>query len=128
MRWHLYRPPHEPGFRLTLVDIVLLGGAFLLSWSGKGAFSDNSLFLIPGYVGLSFFLFCNVFRIGNRLEAFWYLPFAVLSIYGLQQPEIYWLLVLGICEPLRGALICYRIRKGGYVGIFSGWLSARGSA
>jgi len=117
MRWHLYRVRHEPGFRLNAIDITLLVGVCFLSWLGRGYFSDHYLYLIPAYAGLSFFLFCNVFRIGNHIEAVWYLPFVVLSIYGLQRPGIYWPLVLGLCEPLRVALIVYRVRKGGYVGI-----------
>ena len=118
MRWHLYRPRHEPGFRLTMIDIMVLGMVCLLCWLGKEAFSGHHIYLIPLYVGFSFFLFCNVIRIGNQLEVFWYIPFVVLSIYGLNRPEIYWALVLSVCEPLRGALIIYRLRQGNYVGVF----------
>jgi len=103
---------------LNLIDIAILISVSLLSWFGSDAFSDHYLYLIPIYVGFSFFLFCNVFRIGNRLEPIWYVPFVLLTLYGLARPEIYWLLILGVCEPLRIALILYRIRKGDYVGAF----------
>ena len=36
---------------------------------------DSNMYWLPPYVGLSFFLFCNVFRIGSRMEIFWYMPF-----------------------------------------------------
>jgi len=113
---------HEAGFRLNLVDIMLLTVVGLLSWFGREALSDpfaeHHQYLIPVYVGLSFFLCCNVFRIGNRLEAIWYIPFVGLSLYGLTRPDIYWLLVLGVCEPLRAMLVAYRISKGNYAGAF----------
>ncbi len=118
MRWHTHGICHEPGFRLSLIDLLMLVSVGLLSWLGRDAFTAHFIYLIPVYVGGSFFLFCNVFRIGNRLEACWYIPFVALSLYGLTRPDLYWLLVLGVCEPLRILLVIYRLRKGGYVGIF----------
>lgn len=125
MRWHPYKIRREPGFRLNMIDIMVLSIIGLLSWLAREPFSAHYLYLIPIYVGSSFFLFCNVFRIGNRLEPLWYIPFMVLTLYGLiQQPEAYWLLVLGVCEPLRVGLIVYRVRQGHYVGAFYRQLAA----
>ena len=118
MRWHPYKVRRDPGFRLNLIDITVLCGMCLLSWLGREAFADHYLYLLPVYVGISFFSFCNVFRIGNRLEPVWYVPFLALTLYGLTKPEIFWLLVLGVCEPLRIGLVVYRISKGNYVGAF----------
>jgi len=118
MRWHIYKSRHEPGFRLNLIDIMVLVSVCLLSWFGREIFSDHYLYLIPVYIGVSFFLFCSVFRIGNRLEPIWYIPFILLTLYGLTRPEIYWLLVLAICEPLRVVLVVYHIRRGKHVGAF----------
>ncbi len=118
MRWHTYKVEREPSFRLTLVDLTVLALIALLSWFGREVFVEHHLYLLPVYVGLSFFTFCNVFRIGNALEAFWYVPFVVLTLYGLTRPEIFWPLILGVCEPLRVALVVYRVRRGQYVGVF----------
>lgn len=118
MRWHPYKISREPGFRLNMIDIMVLSIVCLLSWLGREAFSDHYLYLIPVYVGISFFLFCNVIRIGNRLEPIWYIPFIALTLYGLTRPELYWVLVLGVCEPLRVGLVIYRLRQGNYVGAF----------
>lgn len=118
MRWHIYKSRHEPGFRLNMVDIAMLVSVSLISWYAGQAFADHYLHLIPLYVGLSFFFFCNIVRIGNHLEPFWYVPFVLLTLYGLTRPEIYWLLVLGVCEPIRVALVIYRIRQGNYKGAF----------
>jgi len=64
----------EPGFRLNLIDIGLIACLILVTWLLHPIFQEGWLFLLPLYIGLSFFLFCNVFRIGNWLEPFWYIP------------------------------------------------------
>jgi hypothetical protein len=122
MKWHIYKVSREPGFRLNMIDIIVVLLVFLLTLYARPIFLDNFLYLLPAYVALSFFLFCNVFRIGNKLEPFWYIPFMLLTLYGLTRPDIFWLLVLGVCEPLRIGLIIYHIRNRKYVGAFYGQL------
>jgi len=119
MRLRLFSTQREPGFRLSLQDLLVLaalGGAS--AWMRRSV-PVHGLWLLPAYVGVSFFLFCNVFRVGNRTEAFWYVPFVVSVAAGLAQPDRLWWIVLGVCEPIRVAVILYRVLKGPYVGIFS---------
>jgi hypothetical protein len=109
-----------PGFRFDLIDaglILLLVG---VSIGIYGLLPDGSASLIPLYLGLSFFLFCNVFRIGNRLEAIWYVPFAVIAAGSILcgNLTLFWILVASVLEPLKWVLIAYRIWRGPYRGIF----------
>lgn len=101
-----------------MIDIMVLVSVCLLSRFAREAFSDHYLYLIPIYVGISFFLFCNIFRIGNKLEIVWYIPFVLLTLHGMTDTDNYWLIVLAVCEPIRFALIACRLRKGKYVGAF----------
>ena len=114
MKLLTFKIQHEPGFRLNLTDLILL--VILMVFSGFifTVTRDRGLYLLPLYIGLSFFLFCNVFRIGNRLEAFWYVPFIILFLSGFYFMENFWPLILLVCEPLKAALIIVRIRRGGY--------------
>ncbi len=102
-----------PGFRFNLVDLIFI---FILFGVSAGIFvwsADLSICLIPLYLGGSFFLFCNVFRIGNRLEPFWYVPFALAVLYSVYVEDLwlFWLIVIFFLEPLKWVLILYRIKK-----------------
>ncbi|MBW2193044.1 MAG: hypothetical protein JRF27_04555 [Deltaproteobacteria bacterium] len=94
--------------------LFLIWASYFLYRLNPGGF----FFLVPLYVGLSFFMFCNLFRIGNRLESVWYVPFVIITLICLNRPDIYWKRILIICEPLKIGLVIYRIKKGGYTGIF----------
>jgi len=118
MKWLISRIQREPGFRFNLIDLVLILALAAVCVGWYNLFDDNHLYLLPLYVGGSFFLFCNVFRIGNRLEAPWYLAFVALAAYGMRRQEFPWLMVLGVCEAIKWGLIAWRIRRGGYVGAF----------
>ena len=118
MKWLTFEVQREPGFRFNLIDLALILALAAASAGWYSLFDYNYLYLLPLYVGASFFLFCNVFRIGNGLEAPWYLVFVVLAGYGLRQEEFPWLLVLGPCETVKWGLIAWRIRRGAYVGAF----------
>ena len=43
----------------------------------------------------------------------------LLTLVFIRRPELYWPIILAVCEPLKLALIVYRIRQPNYVGIFS---------
>lgn len=121
MKWLTFEIQRSPGFRLNLIDIgliLLLAG--LSAWL-YFIFSTLSLFLVPLYLGFSFFLFCNVFRIENRLEIFWYIPFILIAVFCLYSVnlKLFWLLVLMILEPIKVILIVYHVVKGPYVGVLS---------
>ena len=124
MKWRTFEVQRrEPGFRLNLTDLIFI--ALLLSISGALYFiaMPGLLVLLVLYLGLSFFLFCNVFRIGNRLEAWWYIPFAAVACWGVgwHQLESMWWIILFVLEPWKWLLIGYRILSGHYVGAGYRW-------
>lgn len=114
-----------PGFRVNLTDILFLSLLALFSYFIYVALPGMSLFGIPIYLGFTFFLFCNVFRIGNKLESLWYLPFTFIAVYYFKQFdfEIFWNLVLLILEPWKWVLIVYHIIKRRYCGIGYLWVN-----
>jgi len=99
-----------------LLIMFLLSLAFALFMLLPG----SSIYWVPPYMGLSFFLLCNIFRIGNRLEPWWYVPFFATAIYCLlvQDIVLFWWLVLLILEPLKWGLIVYHILRRHYHGAF----------
>lgn len=118
MKWLTFETQEEPGFRFNLIDLSLILFLLLVSYLFHITIPFGSYYLIPLYVGLTFFLFCNVFRIGNNLERVWYIPFILITVLSFSRPDIYWKLVLCICEPLKIGLILYRILRGPYWGVF----------
>jgi len=115
------RRGQPPGLRIDRVDsafIALLAALAAVLWV---AMPYQGLQWLPLYLGSTFFLFCNVFRIGNRLEPLWYVPFTLAAIYCLYtlQIALLWQIVIWVLEPLKWGLIAYRIVKGPYVGVFS---------
>ena len=115
------RRGQPPGLRIDRVDlafIALLAALAAVLWV---AMPYQGLQWLPLYLGSTFFLFCNVFRIGNRLEPLWYVPFTLVAIYCLYtlQIALLWQIVVWVLEPLKWGLIIYRIVKGPYVGVFS---------
>jgi hypothetical protein len=118
MKLRIFEVQKEPGFRLSVADlgfVVLLAVvSLLLRW----LFPGTSHWGLPLYLGGSFFLFCNVFRIGNRLEICWYVPFTVLAAYGVGTDGMdrFWWQVLFVLEPIKWALVGYRVMRGPYWG------------
>lgn len=127
MKWRAFEIQREPGFRLNLTDLVFIGILMSLGGLLHVMRLPWPLVALPPYLGLSFFLFCNVFRIGNRLEPWWYVPFALVCVWGIgwQQLEWMWWLILAVLEPWKWLLIGYRIRRGGYLGVGYRILSGR---
>ena len=123
MKWRTFEIQREPGFRFNLIDLALIAALTAVTLYWRALFPEQHLYLLPVYVGGSFFLFCNVFRIGNRMEPPWYMCFVALTVYGFTQPEFPWLLLLATCEALKWALIGYKIWRGPYVGAFHRQLS-----
>ena len=119
MKLQRFRAADDPGFRLSLLDLLVLTGLCVLSAWMRRVVPEHGLWLLPIYIGGSFFLFCNVFRVGNRTEAFWYVPFVMCVAVGLRFPDRLWWIVLSVCEPVRVAVIVYRIVRGPYTGVFS---------
>ncbi len=127
MKWRTFEIQREPGFRFNLLDLLLILALVAASGGWYALFADDYLYLLPLYVGGSFFLFCNVFRIGNRLELLWSLAFVALTAYGLGQADFPWLLVLAVSEAIKWGLIAWRIRRGPYLGAFRARLTSLGN-
>jgi hypothetical protein len=119
MNLYYFRSQTEPGFRLNVFDLVFLAATVGMSMGIRHLLPTLSIYLIPPYLVGTFFLFCNVFRIGHLLEPFWYIPFTALAIYTLSHNdlELFWLLVLVLMESLKWCLIAFRIVRGPYQGI-----------
>lgn len=128
MKWLTFKIQRTPGFRFNLTDFILIALLIGVTLGWRAVFPVQDLYLLPIYVGGSFLLFCNVFRIGNRLEVPWYLTFVALTTYGFSQTEFPWLLLLSVCEALKWALIGYKVRRGPYVGAFHQQLDKRRAA
>ena len=117
MKWLTFKKQTEPGFRINLTDILFL---FLLGTSSvvwRRYDTAHYYYLLPLYVGLTFFLFCNVFRVGNRVEPIWYVTFVIIVLVTIKHPLIFWLAVLFICEPVKWGIIIWRVRRSDYRGI-----------
>ncbi len=127
MKWQTFEIRREPGFRINFTDVIFLTFLTTLSLIMHFIGMEKGLFLLPLYIGLAFFLFCNVFRIGNNLEPIWYIPFLLIFMYGFYFKDNFWPIVLLTCEPLKIGLIIYRIKRGNYIGIFHKQLARFGS-
>ena len=108
-----------PGFRFNLIDAVFLIFLGALSYLLFQIDDEGGFGFIPIYLGISFFCFCNIFRIGNKMEPFWYIPFTLITGYCIYEFDfdLYWQLVFWFLEPLKWVLIIFHIIKRPYHGI-----------
>jgi hypothetical protein len=78
----IFKVQKEKGFRINLVDIIfilLLIGSSIFIYTHLG--SLGYYFALPLYIGFSFFLFCNVFRVRTKDEMIWtFLFLTIVSI------------------------------------------------
>jgi len=118
MKWLTWKVQSEPGFRFNIPDLLMIlaaaGGTVWLYVT----FPESSVFGAPAYLFYSFFLFCNVFRFSNRLEACWYVPFTALTVFTLSRHglETFWWVVLLVLEPWKWMLVAYGMMRGNYIG------------
>jgi len=78
----IFKVQKEKGFRISIVDVVFIllliaSSVFIYTYLGDLGY----YFLLPLYVGFSFFLFCNVFRLRTKDEMIW--TFLFLTIVGV---------------------------------------------
>lgn len=90
-----------------LIYALVLGASLGLYLLMPGSF----YFLVPLYIGITFYLFCNVFRVGNAPEAVWYTVFIAVSLLTFHRPYLYLLLILVVCVPLQAGIIIWRQRS-----------------
>lgn len=121
MKWLTFEVQRSSGIRFNITDFIFIIATVFLSLFIYDKTSIASLAIIPLYLVFSFFLFCNIFRIGHKLEIFWYIPFTILALFCLYilNLDFFWSGVLYILEPLKWLLILYKIINGPYFGIFS---------
>ena len=110
----------EVGFRINFIDIifiVLIGTASYYLYTILGR-SEN-LYLLPLYVGFTFFLFCNVFRLRTKDELIWTLFFLLSSFVTYNLVPAHWVAItLSLSSLLQAVLIGFAVRSDGYRGIF----------
>lgn len=119
MKWLTFEVQRsEPGFRLNLTDLIFIALLLSLSVGLHYLAMPFTLIALVLYLGFTFFLFCNVFRITNQLESYWFIPFAVVAAWGVGWGELslMWWVILTVLEPWKWLLIIYHIRRGNYVG------------
>ncbi len=111
------------GFRLSLLDaVILMVGAALSWWLQSQSFP--LCWIVPAALG-HFFLFCNVFLVWRRLELLWAVAFvfnvaAHVFFNDLDPwPSLLWQ------TPLTLAVIAWQMRSPWYHGIFARQINAR---
>ncbi len=90
-----------------LIYMIIIGAALGLNKLMPGTF----YFLVPLYIGITFYLFCNVFRVGNAPEALWYTVFIAVTLATMLRPYLYVFLIAVVCVPLQAGIIIWRHRR-----------------
>ena len=121
MKFQIFKVQKEKGFRINLVDIVfiiLLIGVSMFIFKEIG-YLDN-IYLLPLYVGFTFFLFCNVFRLTTKYELIWTVIFALVTAISFHFFAENWVLItIGSLSCVQLVEIVLHIRSDDYRGVFS---------
>jgi len=113
---HMFQHKREPGFRVNAGDILLIGVCLGISaWLSNIGMGPVSW--VPAYVVATFFLFCNVFRIGRAQELVWAACFTAVSMAALYLEMPYWETVLPVSIPVTAAVVFWAWRTGSYNGV-----------
>ena len=112
----------EAGFRINLVDIIFIGLLGSTSYYLYTVLGDkDNLYLLPLYMGFTFFLFCNVFRLRTKEELIWTLFFLLSASITFNFFYAHWVAItLGLSSLLQAILIGFAVGSDGYRGIFGG--------
>lgn len=107
-------PSFAPGFRLSMLDVVVLlagsvGAVVLGGWLG----------FVVGFVVGHFFLFCNVVRMARPLELAWAAVFVVLAGATAATEHPGWLATASVSLLVTLAVVMVEVRKPSYHGV--GW-------
>jgi len=109
----------EKGFRISIVDVVFIllliaSSVFIYTYLGDLGY----YFLLPLYVGFSFFLFCNVFRLRTKDEMIW--TFLFLTIVGVTFnlfPNNWVIFTISSSFLIQAILIVLHVGSEGYRGV-----------
>lgn len=120
MKIQIFKVQKEKGFRINLVDILFILLLILSSFyiyhevNGMGYY-----FLLPLYIGFTFFLFCNLFRLRTKDEMLWTLFFLISTLTTMQFFENNWVLYTILFSfSFQSILIMRHFRSEGYRGIW----------
>ena len=109
-------PEFEPGFRLSIRDVLVLvvgiGSSIALvkiAWQAS---------LVVAFAVGHFFLFCNVFRISRSLEFMWAGIFIVLAGGSICADFPGWHATLAVSIVMTSLVVLIEMRKPSYHGIF----------
>ena len=110
-------PRFQPGFRLSVFDVVILviGGAA----SAYSATIELRFGIAIAFVVLHFFLFCNVLRMSRDLEPLWAGAFAALAIATISFDLLSWNALFAISAAVTVVLAIVEMRRASYHGV--GW-------
>ena len=111
----------EKGFRINVLDmifIVLLIGSSVAIYAYIGTL--GYYFLLPLYVGFTFFLFCNVFRLRTRDEMIWtFLFLTIVSITFEYFPDSWIVYTIEASFCIQVILIVFHVGSEGYRGVWA---------
>jgi len=115
----IFKVQKEKGFRINVVDVIFIllliaSSVFIYSYLGDLGY----YFLLPLYVGFSFFLFCNVFRLRTKDEMIW--TFLFLTIVGVTFnlfPNNWVLYTISSSFLIQAVLIVLHVGSEGYRGV-----------
>ena len=114
----VFEQRREPGFRCNVADLAMLGVSLGLSlWLASEDFGEPSW--IPTYVTGTFFLFCNVTRIGRPMEATWALVATVACLAAVAADLPFWRTVLPVTIPATILVVAWGYLAGRYKGVFA---------
>lgn len=111
----------EPGFRFNLLDFIFivfltLFSTIIYSFIGH----HNYIYLLPLYIGFTFFLFCNVFRVTTKMELTWIVFFFIVLFIFYTFMGNSWFLYTAVSSSIFQTIIIYlTIKSYAYKGIFS---------
>ena len=105
----------NPGFRLSIVDIVFLSTATIASVY-LYTFAKPLSYIVAFVVG-HFFLFCNITRMSRLPELIWAVVFTALSLLALKFSVISLPVVFLVSTFLTTILVVLESRKPHYHGI-----------
>lgn len=108
----------KPGFRCNLADVAMLAASLGLSlWMAGAGFGEPSW--LPAYVTATFFLFCNVFRIGRPMEVAWSAVAVAAFLHALAADLPFWRTALPVTLPATAAAVAWAAAAGRYRGVFA---------
>lgn len=108
-------PSH--GFRFSWTDALVLAVGAALTWALWQPVGQFAL-LVPVTL-VHFFLFCNVFRVGNRRELLWTGVFVANFTSWVYFAAFSWWGVLVVQAPVTLGIVVAAVRDSRYHGVFS---------